>query len=56
MSTKKLLVVALVAFAIYFLVRSPVESATAVNSVSDWVGKTASAIASSLTTFLQTLF
>ena len=56
MSTKKILLVALVAFAIYFLVRSPVESATAVNSVSDWVGQTASDLAASLTTFLQTLF
>jgi hypothetical protein len=52
---KKLISISLVIFALYFLVRSPVESATFVRSVAYTVGDIANAAATSLTTFIRTL-
>lgn len=56
MNWKRLGILALVAFVVYFLVRSPVESATAVRNVASEIGDLANLIAVSLTTFLRTLF
>jgi hypothetical protein len=56
MGWKRLVGIALIAFAIYFVVRSPVESATAIKDVSSGVQTAARSLATSLTTFLQTLF
>jgi hypothetical protein len=53
---KKLISIALVIFALYFMVRSPVESATFVRHVAYTVGDVANAAATSLSTFLGTLF
>jgi hypothetical protein len=52
---KKLISISLVVFALYFLVRSPVESATFVRSVANTIGDVANAAATSLTTFIRTL-
>lgn len=56
MNWKKIGTVALVAFLIYFVVRSPVESATTVRGIVTSLGQFANSIAVALTTFLQTLF
>lgn len=44
------------AFMIYFVVRSPVESANAVKGVAQQIGDFANALVVSITTFLRTLF
>jgi hypothetical protein len=56
MPWRRLLAITLVIFALYFLVRSPVESATFVRNLADTIGNIANALATSLTTFLRTLF
>lgn len=56
MNWKKLGIVAGVAFLIYFVVRSPVESANAVKNAAVQMGELANLIAVSLTTFLRALF
>ena len=56
MDWKRLGGLVLVAFLVYFVVRSPVESANAVKGVATQVGHFANALAVSLTTFLRTLF
>lgn len=56
MNWKKLGIIALVSFLVYFLVRSPVESANAVKTLGIQIGRFANTLASSVTTFLTTLF
>ena len=56
MNWKKIAMIAIAAFLVYFLVRSPVESATTVKSIAVSVGGFANRLATALTTFLQTLF
>jgi hypothetical protein len=56
MNWKKIGLVALVAFIVYFLVRSPVESAMAVKNVGLVVGRFANTLATSIATFFTTLF
>ena len=56
MNWKKIGLVALAAFLIYFLVVSPVESANAIKTMARTVGDFAHAAATSFTTFLSTLF
>jgi len=56
MNWKKIGLALFVAFLIYFVVRSPVESADVVRDVFTAIGRFLSTLASSLTTFLQALF
>jgi hypothetical protein len=56
MHWRRLISIALTLFALYFLIRSPVESATFVRQVATTIGDVANAAATSLTTFLRTLF
>lgn len=56
MNWKKIGLVALGAFLIYFLVVSPVESANAVKAVANIIADFAHDAATSMTTFLRTLF
>jgi len=56
MNWKKVGTGLLVAFLAYFVIKSPVESATAVRNVFVSAGRFANTAAVALTTFLQTLF
>ena len=56
MNWKRAGLIVLAAFLVYFIVRSPVESANVVRNIASSIGQMANAIAVSLTTFLQNLF
>lgn len=56
MNWKKIGTIALVAFLIYFVVKSPVESASAIRNVAGEIADFANAAAASLTTFVSALF
>ena len=56
MNWKKLGIGLLIAFLVYFVVRSPVESATVTKNIFTAIGHFFSTLAVALTTFLQTLF
>jgi len=56
MNWKRIGGIALVAFLLYFLVKSPVESAVTVKNLAAQIADIAEALATSLTTFLRTLF
>lgn len=56
MNWKKLGTIALVVFLVYFVVKSPVESANAIRNVAGQIADFANAAASSLTTFIGALF
>jgi hypothetical protein len=53
---RKIGAIALVAFIIFFVVRSPVESADVVKTVASAIASFANDAAVSMTTFLRTLF
>jgi hypothetical protein len=56
MKWKKIGLIVLALFLIYFVVIAPVESAEALKTVGGWISRSARDAATSLATFLRTLF
>lgn len=56
MNWKRIGVLSLVAFLVYFIVRAPVESADVVHNIVTSTGHFLNSLAVALTTFLQALF